>query len=162
MKSKPLPSVERLNELFTYQDGKLIAKPGQRVKAKSMQEAGNTNPRGYRRVCVDQVSYARHRLIWKMLKGYDPDIIDHINGIPGDDRIENLQNTTQRHNTQKSLNTTDRKIQLPLGVHPCKSKFRARIRINGRVTHIGTYDTPAEAAQAYQDKVLELAQRGHV
>ena len=162
MKSKPLPSVERLNELFIYEDGKLIAKPGHRVKAKSMQEAGYTNQRGYCKVRVDQVLYFRHRLIWKMLKGYDPDIIDHINGVPGDDRIENLQNTTQRHNTQKSLTATVRKIQLPLGVHPCKSRFRARIHVNGRVTHIGTYDTPAEAAQAYLDKVLELAQRGDV
>ena len=150
MKSKPLPSVERLNELFIYEDGKLIAKPGKGVRKKSLLEAGHTDKRGYCEIRIDYKLYLRHRLIWKMLKGYDPEVIDHINGVPGDDRIENLQDTTQRHNGQKSVNFTKRKHSLPLGVHHSGKRYYACAHLNGKSTRLGTYDTPEEASIAYQ------------
>jgi len=41
------------------------------------------------------------------------------------------------------------------GVSKNKKKFAARITIGGKKTHIGTYDTPKEAAIAYDRAVLK-------
>jgi hypothetical protein len=44
----------------------------------------------------------QHRVIWKMEHGTDPEIIDHINGNPRDNRLENLRSVSHRVNIQNS------------------------------------------------------------
>ena len=46
-----------------------------------------------------------HRIIWELLVGSIPDgmVIDHLNGNPWDNRIENLSCKSQRHNLQNSI-----------------------------------------------------------
>lgn len=43
-------------------------------------------------------TYLAHRIIWKLVHGVDPDVIDHINRAKGDNRIENLRDVTQQEN----------------------------------------------------------------
>jgi hypothetical protein len=79
-------------------------------------------------------------------------VVDHINNNPLDNRIENLQLITQRKNTSK-----DRNRNLPTRVYKTPSnKFCAKIIINGRQKHIGTFSTIEEASQAYQNAILDL------
>lgn len=42
---------------------------------------------------------------------------------------------------------------LPLGVHRERNKFRARVSLQGRMVHLGVYDTPEAASLAYQRAV---------
>lgn len=46
---------------------------------------------GYRVGAINNIGYRAHRVIFVMLHGYEPDQIDHINGIRADNRAENLR-----------------------------------------------------------------------
>jgi hypothetical protein len=93
---KPLPSAERLNELFTYEPltGELRWKsvPKNFHRAKAGDIAGTIGPKGYRVVGVDRVYYYAHRVIWKMMTGVDPiDQIDHEDTNRLNNRWSNLR-----------------------------------------------------------------------
>ena len=92
----PLPSVETLVYLFTYdQDsGKLYNRITRNSKAIEGAEAGVLGGNGCRQISVESITYLTHRLIWKMLKEQDPVELDHINHNPLDNRIGNLREVT--------------------------------------------------------------------
>lgn len=46
---------------------------------------------GYRAGCIDGRVYMAARIIWKLVHGYDPIEIDHINRIKTDNRLVNLR-----------------------------------------------------------------------
>lgn len=46
---------------------------------------------------------------------------------------------------------------LPVGVHPHRNRFKARLRVHGRMTHLGSFSTPEEASVAYL-----AAKRAHI
>jgi len=141
---KPLPSQEALRGLFSYQDGQLL---------RDGKVAGSINRHGYCNIRINKKQYYRHRLVWKMLKGEDPDYIDHINGVKGDDRIENLRSTSQRFNTSDGWKRHKRS-GLPTGVHVSTGGRYTAVAIlpSGRKC-LGTYDTPEQAHQAYLEAV---------
>jgi len=63
---------------------------------------GATTTLGYVRGRLDRSQLYAHRIIWKLVHGVDPEIIDHINGDPTDNRIGNLRNGTRSDN-QKNM-----------------------------------------------------------
>ena len=94
----PLPPVERIRELFYYEDGCLYYKES-RGNRRAGDEAGCYNKEGYRSVSVDGKRYQSHRIIWKYHNGVDPSgEIDHDNNNPSDNRIENLIDCTHAEN----------------------------------------------------------------
>lgn len=100
-----------------------------------------------------------HRLAWLYTYGSWPtECIDHINGNPTDNRINNLREASQSENTQNRRKAcVDNKSGL-LGVHWCTrdSKWIAQIMFNNKKTFIGAYNTDVEAAEAYLAKKREL------
>lgn len=86
---------ERVRELFDYrQDGFLLWKRSTGA-AKGGSEAGCQSQRrgdvGYKSVRIDTVLYRYHRVVYLWHRGEIPDLIDHINADPSDNRIENLR-----------------------------------------------------------------------
>ena len=64
-------------------------------------------------------------------------------------KIENLQLISQRENVSK-----DKKNTIGFtGVSKSLNKFRARIRIDGKMTNLGTYNTAIKAHNAYQKAI---------
>lgn len=92
-----------------------------------------------------------HRFILSAKKG---DIVDHINGNKLDNRRENLRFVTKRENSQ---NVNPFKKFPYIGIHFDKAmqKYRAEIRVNGRIKKLGTFDHPFDAACAYDDAALK-------
>lgn len=98
------------SSIFTYLDGKLFWKTsrGGRVIPGSL--AGHATKRGYVKIRCGCSFYLRHRIVWEMHNGPIPEgmQIDHINHVPGDDRIENLRLVTSalnnRNVTKSKLN----------------------------------------------------------
>ena len=52
---------------------------------------------------------------------------------------------------EQANNRRPRKNQVGIpGVQPCRDKYRAQIRIDGRTIHLGVYATAQEASEAWQ------------
>jgi hypothetical protein len=93
-----------------------------------------------------------HRLAWLFETGRWPDQqIDHINGNPGDNRIENLREAT---NTQNQYNRGANKNNTSGHKGVCwdkpRGKWRAQIVLDRKSVFLGHYETAEAAGEAYR------------
>lgn len=98
-----------------------------------------------------------HRLAWFMQYDELPNVIDHINGVKDDNRINNLRSCSQQENTLNKMayiNNTSRYK----GVYWKKQnkKWQAQISFNGKSHYLGLFDCPKEASEVYEEKAKEL------
>lgn len=148
--------------MFDYADGQLLRKHdvitrcGAPRYLKGSAIGGDGKSHGYIRAHVDGHLYALHRLIWMWHHGTDPGhYVDHINGEPLDNRIENLQSVTCRQNVCKGRKHTERNHDLPLGVYGNDwGNFRAMASHDGAQKYLGTFPTAQEASDAYVSFIL--------
>lgn len=126
MKSKQYPSQNEIKELFEYKNGELHWKKlrSKFSRYKIGQRAGTISHTGYRDISISKKHFLEHRLIWIYFNGDIPNemMIDHINGIKDDNRIENLRVVSRSINglNQKSKN-----------VYFDDNGFNVRIQFNG-------------------------------
>lgn len=112
-------------------------------------EAGWVRRDGYLEIHLDK-SYLAHRLAWLFVHGsFPPDQIDHINGVKTDNRIANLRAASHRENQQNKRRANATNSTGVLGANRYGKKFHAQISVNNRNLHIGYFDTPEEAHEAY-------------
>lgn len=121
-----------------------------RGRVKSGCVAGTLNNNGRRMIMIDNRLYQAHRLAWFYVMGKWPEKeIDHINGRPEDNRLENLRDVSHAENKQNRLHADcDSKTGL-LGVLPHRNRFRAVISLRGKQHYLGTFDTATAAHAAY-------------
>ena len=154
MKAKKIEiTQEELHEMFEYIDGKLYNKYTRNSRAIKGSETSTCDTYGgYRKVGIAGKRYPTHRVVWTLLKGAIPEglEIDHINRQRDDNRIENLRLVTRKEN---AFNLKSSK-----GYYKAHGKWRAQISIDNVSTHIGYYDTEAEARKAY----LEAKEKYHI
>ena len=142
---------ELVREVFEYrEDGRLIHKMA-RQGAKVGTEAGMLNRLGYREVRVLGKLCLSHRIIFLYHHGYLPKMLDHINGVRTDNRIENLRECTQ---SQNIANAKGRAVSGYKGVDKNGRKWRARITVDGKAVLLGSYadiETAAQVAAAARE-----------
>lgn len=82
-------------------------------------------------------------------------VVDHINSIKTDNRIENLRVVTNRENTSKERCL---KKGLPVGVSFAKrtNSFRSYITIENKQIHLGYFKNINDAYKAYLNKLNSL------
>ena len=97
-----------------------------------------------------QVSNIRmHRAIVETYQSIDKSVyIDHINGNKLDNRKVNLRVVNQKQSAINRPIMSGSRVKYK-GVTYEKMKYRARIYPDGKAISLGSYDTPEEAAEAY-------------
>lgn len=113
--------------------------------------AGFPNPLGHIRVAVQGVQYFGHQLAWAHYYGVWPtNYIDHINGDPGDNRIDNLRLCTHAENCRNGkLRSSNSSGFKGVSFDKSRQKWNAEITHQRRKIHLGRYETREEAAIAY-------------
>jgi hypothetical protein len=87
-----------------------------------------------------------HRVIWKMVHGTEPDILDHINRRKSDNRLANLRDVTKSQNCRNTGLYASNKTGVP-GVSPrSRGGFEAMVRDQSGKRMSKTFPTLAEAA----------------
>jgi len=130
----------RIHTLFTYKDG--------REKWKERSNKPKTD--GYIRIQIGENFYPSHRLIMLAFVGESDKVVDHINRIKHDNRFENLRYVNPNEN-QWNRDCMDN----AKGYSWNRNKWIARIRINGKLKHLGMFENKQDAHQAYLKAKLE-------
>jgi hypothetical protein len=121
-------------------------------KVKKGDIAGQVDKRtGHKNIRICGKLYASHRLAWLYEYGHFPEqVIDHINGVSGDNRISNLRDVSHLVNSQNTIKPKPYNKSSGLcGVSFDKNKFVSRIRINGKKVSIGRFDKKEDAYNSY-------------
>jgi hypothetical protein len=138
---------QRICDLFHYADGKLLWSV-QRGRIKAGDEAGAIIPNGRLYVQVDEKKHLVHRVIWFLHYGECPQFLDHIDGNPLNNRIENLRPATKAQNAMNRKVRADSLTGIK-GITPKGKRFGAAICLSGVTKYLGTFDNANLAKAAY-------------
>jgi hypothetical protein len=129
--------------LFVYRDGGLYWNV-RRKKVQLGSRVGHQGKDGYRRLVYKGKYYMEHRLIFLLHHGYMPPLLDHIDGDPTNNRIENLRQATYADNNRNSVHASGSGVK---GVtwDATRNKWRCQIHVANQNYNLGRYDTLAEA-----------------
>lgn len=112
---------------------------------------GHKHHKGYLIYTFNSKKYGMHRLAWLHYYGQWPEHeIDHINGNKADNRICNLRDVPRLLNAQNRPNPLPNNKLGITGVKAKNGRFQAQIRVDGKMKHLGMFDTASEASNAYQ------------
>lgn len=107
-------------------------------------DAAGSMQRGYRRIKIEQETYLAHRLAWALHYGREPvGEIDHKDGNPSNNRIDNLREATRAQNCQNVKGTGVR-------YEEDRGMWLARICVDYRQINLGRFKTKKEAMLAYE------------
>jgi len=106
-------------------------------------------PTGHMYASIDRKKYLAHRVIWKMAYGFDPGVIDHIDGNPRNNKLGNLRSVTQFENGKNARirkNNTSGMMGVRWDVRLCK--WTAVVSVNYKTIHLGLYNCFGQAVKA--------------
>jgi hypothetical protein len=100
-----------------------------------------------------------HLVVWEKHNGPIPEgmWVDHRNGDTSDNSIGNLRLATPAQNAaNQTLSKRSKTGFKGVGWKKDKQLYQARIGWEGKSRHIGYFETPIEAAKAYDERSVEL------
>jgi len=118
------------------------------------------NAQGYIRVRYQGQNLLLHRVMWKIIYGYYPKFIDHINGNRQDNRLCNLRECTRQENNQnfsqkpRKHNKSSNYVGVSWDTET--GRWKAKITVSGIQMNLGRYATQEEAFKAYSLNKLTL------
>lgn len=154
------PSQNELNSILAYDPlSGILTWKNNRSNMIQGSIAGSINGSGYKTITINSKTFRIQRIIWIMMFGHIPEgfFIDHINGNPLDNRLENLRLATNSQNQQNrpapKNNTSGYR-----GVtwHKSANKWMARICYKRKRITIGLFDNAEDAYKAYKEKAKNI------
>lgn len=152
--TQQLPSVADLWRLFAYDafNGRLYweVRPREDFASEQAWSAWNTKysgtlagskcSQGYIGVTLNGKRHKLHRIIFKMVHGSEPPLIDHIDGDRSNNYIMNLR--------AASFEMNSRNRRGPRGVRQRDGMWIAQIKVKSKAIHLGSFYTMSEAVAA--------------
>ena len=153
--ARPISSdtIEQIKTLFRYdpETGKCFWRTNFRFPSMVGKEAGSLKNNGRYLVSIGRRYFPRSRIAYILMENRVPDLVDHINGIPSDDRWSNLREVNSAQN-RWNVEIRPTPAGLPQGVTKLKSgHFKARLMCNGKRYSVYYFSTAEEAAAAIAD-----------
>lgn len=145
----------RLRELVHYNmlTGVMLRKKYSIKRGAYLTQINSCDDRGYLVVRLDGTLYRVHRLAMLYVYGTFFDVIDHRNGVLGDNRFTNLRVCSQQQNMQnRGIPVSNTSGYKGVGWSTTRKKFRAYCSNK----HLGYFDTPSEASEAYVKYARQL------
>ena len=139
----------RVRELFDYVDGQLF--PKIRTHGRKPGVAVGCNSGGYLITMVEGKLYKVHRLVYLWHHGHMPKLLDHIDGNRSNNRIDNLREATDQQNgCNRGKNKNNKSGHKGVHYDKRRGKWQAQIMVNRKNFHVGYFDDPEEAHEAYK------------
>lgn len=154
-------SHKRLLEILHYspRTGQFTWKTTIGKRAQEGDVAGTLMNKGYRKIIIERQHYLEHVLAWFYMHGVWPkNQIDHKNRVKHDNRKSNLRPATNQENQQNVCRARRNNATGLLGVslHKSLGKYSAQIYVDAKKRHLGYFEKPDEAHQAYLKAKSEL------
>lgn len=113
---------------------------------------------GYIRFTMNGAAYHAHRVAWLIHFGSWPkECIDHINGDRSDNRIMNLREASRGENNHNmKINKNNTSGVKGITFHNASGKWRASIKLGGKVAYCSLFESIEEAVIAIKIKRTEL------
>lgn len=98
-------------------------------------------PTGHKRGSIFSKYYLAHRVIWAMETGAWPaNVIDHINGITFDNRLENMRDVTVATNCKNAKrSSTNTSGYTGVSWDAANAKWQTSIKVNGVGINLGRF-----------------------
>lgn len=152
--------LEEMSNYFRYdpETGHLYWNWLFRRRSKKGRPAGVKNGQGYIHINLNGKAYGAHRIAWTLYHKKEPKYhIDHIDGKPSNNKIDNLRDVPPILNLLNKKAHRDGKVP---GAWYCAKrktkKWRSAITINRKVKELGFFHTKEEAAEAFQIELNQL------
>lgn len=129
--------------LYEYKDGRLYWKVdrGLRNKVKGQEASPNALQAGYRVCRINGKSVPAHRLIFLLHFKYLPDEIDHIDGNPLNNLIENLRPADRASNGQnRGIQKNNTSGFKNVSWHPANKKWEVRVWMRNKMYRFGMFN----------------------
>lgn len=111
----------------------------------------------YLSVKLMRKDYLLHRLIYLMVYGVEPEIIDHADGDGLNNAINNIRNVDRKTNNRNMpLNSKNKSGFIGVSWASREGKWKSQIRYKGRQVHLGYFEEIDDAIAARQ-----LAEKEH-
>ena len=153
---------EYIKKLFDYDGNDLVWKIQKANRLKVGDVAGHIigcecRSKGYRHIKIDGKVYKAHRLVWLWNYGIWPEYeLDHIDGNPSNNRLDNLRPATHLENSQnRKTYSTNNSGHPGIGWYKKYNKWRMSIMLKGKML-CKYFDDYEEACQAYRDAKANL------
>jgi len=120
--------------------------------------AGTVDFSGYVVISIDRKRHKAHRLAWLYMTGAWPEVaIDHINGARHDNAFKNLRQADWAQNQQnRTLQCNNKSGFLGVSWDSFAGNWRAGIRVGGKSTNLGGYETAVRAHMAYLEAKAKM------
>lgn len=137
------------------------ARWGGKIAGTRHKARGRASNRFYIVVWVQKERHQAHRVIWSMVHGMDlnevPEFLDHRDGFGDNNCLNNLRPATKSQNSSNKVKGTNNTSGFK-GVywHSRSNAYVAKIKQGSTVLYLGTFESAAEAHEAYKMAAAKL------